>query len=196
MFAVKAPRVATYVNDPEKARGSIERFLGSGLDALGPALGPILWQFAPTRSFEAERLETFLAMLPTALGGLRLRHAIELRHPTARDPALASLLARHNVALATVVRPGEAPVVAATADFAYLRLEGTEDAEPAGYAPDAIRRWAADLKTLAAGRIPAAFRAHLIGTPPKPRPTEVFAYVISGAKHRNPAAARALIAAL
>ena len=196
VFAVKAPRAATYTSDPDKQAASVERFLGSGVLALGDALGPILWQFAPTRRFDPEWLGRFLALLPRARDGVALRHAIELRHETARDPALAALLASHGMALALVARPGATPPVAITAPFVYARLEDTVDAEETGYDDAGLAAWTARLASLAAGRIPPDLAAGALGEPSPPAPRDVFAFVISGAKQRNPAAARALLARL
>ena len=193
VFAVKAPRAATYASDADKQAASVARFLGSGLLALGDALGPILWQFAPTRRFDPETLGRFLALLPKERDGIALRHAIELRHETARDPALAALLAAHGVALALVARPGARPPVALTAPFVYARLEETVDAEETGYDEAGLARWTARLAALARGTIPTDLVDDALGEIPPPAARDVFAFVISGAKHRNPAAARALL---
>ncbi len=196
LFAVKAPRAATYVNDIDRAASSVERFLGSGLLALGAALGPILWQFAPTRRFDVVSLGRFLALLPSERDGIALRHAIELRHETARDPALARLLSERGVALALVARPGVPPQVGLTAPFVYARLEETVDEQVRGYDAAGIARWAERLGCLADGRIPDDLAEGTVGDLPERGSRDVFAFVISGAKRRNPAAARALIEAL
>lgn len=197
VFSVKAPRGATYGTDPERVAAAVERFLQSGVLALGAALGPILWQFPANRRFDAAALERFLGLLPAMRDGVPLRHALELRHPTAQDPALGGLLAAHGAAcLARVARPGEPAVFRPGPGFAYVRIEETEDAEPAGLAPWAVAAWSARLAALAHGRIPADLAPGLVGEPPRAGPTDVFAYVIAGAKHRNPAAALALRAAL
>ena len=168
VFSVKAARAATYSGDPDRVAASVERFLASGVRALGDALGPILWQFAPTRKFDPDWLGRFLALLPADL-----RHAIELRHPTAADPRFASMLTERGVAIAAVERPGEPMRPERTAPFAYLRIETTVDEEEAGLPDAELKAWAGRLNEQAKGG-------------------DVFAYVISGAKHRNPAAAKAL----
>lgn len=177
VFAVKAPRAATYVGDVGRAGQAVERFLGSGVTELGDGLGPILWQFAGTRKFDEAGFGAFLDLLPAERDGVRLRHVIEMRHATASAPRFAGMLAERGVALALIERPGETMREELTADFAYLRLESSVDEERAGYPEAAISEWAERLKGMALER-------------------EVFAYVISGAKHRNPAAAQALIGAL
>ena len=155
--------------DVGRAGEAVARFLGVGRDgARGEALGPILWQFAPTRKFEPGAMAEFLDHLPA-----RMKHAIEMRHPSALDPRLVEMLAERQVALAGVERPGEPMRVERTAPFAYVRVETTVDGLEAGLTEEELASWAKRLRGLAATG-------------------DVFAYVISGAKHRNPAAARAL----
>ncbi len=178
VFSVKAARGAAQRRDAAEAAPSIERFLGSGLTELGPGLGPILWQLPPGRRFEADTLARYLDLLPGERDGIALRHAIEARHESfATEPAL-KLLAERNVALVALDLDPDAPAPEAgfplTADFAYLRLQATRDEEPLGYAPKTLGAWATRLRALSRDR-------------------PVFAYVISGAKHRAPAAAEALI---
>jgi len=177
VFAVKAPRAAAGRTNLAEAAPSIERFLANGLDRLGPKLGPILWQLTPQRRYERGALAPFLDLLPAELGGRPLRHVIEVRHESFADPAFADELRPRGVAAAMVDSEKHCFLDLATAPFAYLRLERSVDDEPAGYPPAALDAWAARLRALAA-RGP------------------VFAYVISGAKHRAPAAAEALIARL
>ena len=85
VFAVKATRYATNRRVLGEAGESIERFLASGLAELGPKLGPIVWQFATTKAFDAADFEAFLKLLPQRVGGLPLRHAMEVRHPSFMD---------------------------------------------------------------------------------------------------------------
>ena len=82
IFSVKATRFATNRRVLAEAGESIERFLGSGLSELGAKLGAIVWQFAPTKRFEAEDFEAFLKLLPDAVDGLPLRHVLDVRHPS------------------------------------------------------------------------------------------------------------------
>ena len=82
VFTVKATRYATNRRVLADAGESVERFLASGLAELGSKLGPIVWQLAPTKSFDAADLGAFMGLLPDRLGKLRLRHAIEARHPS------------------------------------------------------------------------------------------------------------------
>lgn len=178
VFALKAPRFATSRKVLAEAGESIERFLTSGLTRLQSKLGPINWQMPPTKRFDAEDFAAFLALLPDKLDELPLRHAIELRHESFNDPGIAAEAAAiakaRNVALVRAADSDYPRIAADTADFVYARIMGTEESHPLGYAPKALDAWAAQAKDWA-------------------RTRDVYLYVISGAKARNPAAAMALI---
>lgn len=51
---------ATHRTVLANAGAAIERFMASGVLCLGAKLGPILWQFAPTKRFDAGDFERFL----------------------------------------------------------------------------------------------------------------------------------------
>ena len=195
VFTVKAPRYAVNRTDLTAGADSIARFVDSGLGELGPKLGPILWQFAPTKKFARDEIAGFLDLLPERAGGLRLRHALEARHESFRDPAFVDL-ARARGAAIVLAADGAYPQFAdPTADFAYARIMGTQEDEPLGYAPADLDRWAAQARGWAAGGVGEGLA--LAGPAPKSvPPRDVFLFVISGFKPRNPLAAQALIARL
>jgi uncharacterized protein YecE (DUF72 family) len=66
---------------------------------------------------------------------------------------------------------------ARTAPFSYLRVMGAKASAPKGYTPSGLKRWADHAQKLA-------------------REGDVYFYFISGAKERNPLAAKALLASL
>jgi uncharacterized protein YecE (DUF72 family) len=71
-------------------------------------------------------------------------------------------------------------------------LQGTVEKEPTGYAPADLDAWAKRLRAWAGGKEPGDLpRVGDAAPGAKKRP--VFAYMISGAKVRAPAAAMALI---
>ena len=80
VFSVKAPRFVTHRKRLAEGASSVERFLESGVLRLGAKLGPINWQLAPTKHFDAEEIAEFLALLPRKVEGRALRHALEVRH--------------------------------------------------------------------------------------------------------------------
>src|SRR5438046_8631131 len=63
VFSLKGPRYVTQRSDLAETGPGIERFFGSGLGELGDKLGPILWQFAPFKPFDAADFAAFLRLL-------------------------------------------------------------------------------------------------------------------------------------
>lgn len=177
VFAVKAHRATTQTTDMAKAEAAISRFLGSGLEALGEKLGPILWQLPPTRKFDEGAMKAFLALLPEKLGAITLRHAVEARHPSFADPTHAALLRKHGVALVIVDSDKQALTHEITAPFVYARLQRNDQAAPEGYDSAALDDWAGRARSWAAGK----------------SARECFIYFISGDKQRAPDAAQAFI---
>ncbi len=105
VFSLKAPRYAVNRSVLAEAGPSIERFVESGISELKHKLGPILWQFAPTKKFDQKDFGAFLALLPKKAEGLPLRHVVEIRHPSFLVPEFIAL-----------VREAEAAVVLADHD--------------------------------------------------------------------------------
>lgn len=191
VFALKGPRFATNRRVLAEAGPSIEKFVTSGIVGLGPKLGPINWQFAATKKFDPEDFAAFLTLLPKDVDGLPLRHAVELRHESFRHPDVIALLRDHGVAAVTA-GDSEFPCLPdPTAPFVYARIMGTGAGEDQGYPPAALDLWAERARDWAAGGLPRGLPA--VADPPPATPRDVFLYVISGAKVRNPAAAMALI---
>ena len=191
VFSLKAPRYATNRKVLAEAGESIGWFVESGLGELGDRLGPINWQLAPTKKYERDDFAAFLDLLPAEAGGIPLRHAIEARHQSFAVPEVVDLARERGVALIVDGDSKYAQIADPTADFVYARIMGTSDDEEAGYAPEALDAWAARARTWAEGGAPDDL--DLIGPDLEARPRDVFLYVISGAKARNPAAAMALI---
>ena len=191
-FAIKASRFCTNRKNLGDAGEAIGKFCAQGFTELGDKLGPILWQLAPTKKFDADEIRAFFALLPTSHAGLSLRHAIEVRHESFRSRAFVAMARASNVAIAFADHETYPEIADLSADFVYARLQRTEDAEPTGYAPAALDRWAEVLKGWAAGERPPALD-YVSDAKAEAAPREVFAFVIAGAKVRNPLAARALI---
>ncbi len=192
VFSLKAPRFATNRRVLAVAGDSIARFLDSGVLDLGDKLGPINWQFMPTKKFDAEDFAAFLALLPKSAGGKKLRHAVEVRHESFACAEFVKLAASHKVAIA-VEGDSRFPIIAdATADFIYARIMGTGENEALGYGKKALDLWAKRARQWAKGEGAEGLPMQL---PFKPRKSgrDVFLYVISGHKEKNPAAAMALI---
>ena len=175
VFSVKASRYCTNRKLLATAGDSVQRFVSQGLGALGNRLGPINWQFMATKQFDPDDLEGFLALLPRQIDGLPLRHALEVRHASFKDPRFYDLARRHNVAIVFADDDEFPAIEEQTADFTYARLMRTKEDIATGYAAADLKRWTERARGWA-------------------KRGDVFVYFISGAKVRNPAAARALIA--
>lgn len=173
--AVKASRYATNRKILAEGSESIERFLNQGITELGDHLGPILWQFMATKRFDAEEFAAFLALLPNTQGGLKLHHALEVRHESFRDPAFYALARKANAAIVYADSDEFPCIEEATADFTYARLQKTQERLATGYSKADIAKWAATARDWTGdGR-------------------DAYVFMISGAKVRNPAAAQALM---
>jgi uncharacterized protein YecE (DUF72 family) len=191
VFSLKGPRFATNRRVLAEAGESIERFLGSGLAELKDKLGPINWQFMGTKKFDPDDFEAFLKLLPDKLHGRPLRHAVEVRNDSFRTPEFIALARRYKVAV-VLAGDSEFPQIAEfTAPFVYARIMGTVEDEETGYSAAALDAWIARARQLAAGKMPAGLES--VEGAPAAEPLDVFLYVISGFKQRNPAAAMALI---
>ena len=192
VFSLKASRFCTNRKILAQSGESIGKFLGQGIVELGDRLGPILWQFMPTKAFDPADFEAFLNLLPKTQGGLVLRHVVEVRHASFVDPTFVALCRNHGIAI-SVSESHRYPMIAdVTADFVYARLMQGSDEIETGYPPQALDLWAQRLGHYAQGQCPDDLPA-LDRTAPAPQPLEVFSYVISEGKVRAPAAAMALI---
>ena len=194
IFSLKASRYATNRKDLSEAGPAIERFVQSGITELGAKLGPILWQLAPTKAFEPAEIGAFLGQLPKNQDGVLLRHVLEVRHVSFKSETFVALARDHGVAICLALSDDYPLIADPAADFVYLRLQTSTDTEARGYGPAAIETFAIQAKTFAGGGMPAGLPVLAAGLPASRR--DVFIYMISGAKARNPAAAQALLAAL
>lgn len=194
VFSLKASRYATNRRELAGAGESVHRFVHGGIAELGPKLGPIVWQFAPTKAFDAEDFGAFLALLPDQVDGLPLRHVIDVRHASFACQAYLDLARRHGVATVYTDSEDYPSLADRTADFVYARLMRASTAFKAGYAPKALDAWADRLRTWASGGDPADLpRVDPRQPPGVAHARDVFAFFINGAKERAPAAARAMI---
>lgn len=193
VFSVKASRYATNRRVLAEARESVERFVDSGITELGRKLGPIVWQFAPTKVFDPEDFEAFLALLPPQADGIRLRHVLEVRHATFACAEFLALARKYKAA--TVFTDSEKfPSFAdITSDFVYARLMRSNAKLKNGYAPKLLDAWAEHAQAWARGEMPPTLpRIETRDAPARQR--DVFVFFINGDKQRAPAAATALLA--
>ena len=167
-FAVKGGRFITHMKKLNDIATPLANFYASGVLALGPRLGPFLWQLPPTLGFDAARMASFFDQLPRTAGEAasvaaghdarvpedraltttahpdqRLRHTVEVRHETFRDPAFYALLRQHEVGLVIADNPGKWPIIEElTTDFTYVRLHGHDELYASGYSDESLDAWA------------------------------------------------------
>lgn len=173
-FAVKGSRYCVTRPKMADAGEGIGNFLAQGLSALGDKLGPFLWMLAARRKYDREDIAAFLDLLPEQYEGVRLRHVIEPRHESFRDPAFFDLCRDHDVAI-VFGDDDEFPCIDCdTASFAYARLQRMRSELPTGYDEAALNRFAERAR---------GWRA---------KGLDSYIFMINGAKERAPAAALAL----
>lgn len=192
VFSLKASRFTTNRKVLAEGGESITKFLTQGLTELGPHLGPILWQFAPTKKFEPDDFAAFLALLPETQDGLPLRHVVEARNPTFQVPEFIELVARHNVAIVCADHAEYPMIPDVTADFAYVRLQTGSDAVETCYDDARLEQWASRLKSLASGGVAEGLELIHPGRKPEKKPRDVFAFFITEGKVNAPNGAREL----
>jgi uncharacterized protein YecE (DUF72 family) len=192
IFSLKASRFVTNRKVLAEAEESMTKFLTQGLTELGDHLGPILWQFAPTKKFDADDFGAFLALLPEKQDGLKLSHVVEVRNETFQVPEFIELIAKHNVAVVCADHHDYPMLPDVTADFVYCRLQKGEDDIETCYPENDVKAWAGRLNTYASGDVPDDLP--LIAPDRKPAKTsrDVFAFFITGGKVNAPNGAQLL----
>jgi uncharacterized protein YecE (DUF72 family) len=167
IFAVKGGRFITHMKKLAGVETPLANFFASGPLALGPKLGPFLWQLPPMLGYNAQRLAAFFDQLPRTTGqaaalasqhdakvpadralttapvDVPLRHAVEVRHETFATPAAVDLMRQHDVALVVADTAGKWPhLEEVTSDFMYVRLHGADELYVSGYTAAALDGWA------------------------------------------------------
>lgn len=117
VFAVKAHQGMTHRSRLRDVGDSVDDFLRA-LEPLGERLGPILFQCPPWFRRDDERLEEFLAGLPSGR-----RFALEFRHESWRcDPVRRACREAGAALVAAIQDLDSPPEIPITTDFAYVRL--------------------------------------------------------------------------
>ncbi|GAA7757159.1 MAG: DUF72 domain-containing protein [Burkholderiaceae bacterium] len=193
VFSVKASRFATNRRVLAEGGDSISRFIDSGIAELREKLGPVVWQFAPTKQFVADDFEAFLNLLPTSVEGVKLRHVMEVRHESFMCDAYLKLARKFKAATVFTDSPKFPSFADLTSDFVYARLMSADEKVATGYGPKALDQWAQRASAWAGGRAPEDLPRVEDEPAGKLKPKEVFLFFINGAKERAPAAAGALL---
>ncbi|WP_127480063.1 DUF72 domain-containing protein [Nocardioides pantholopis] len=171
VFAVKGGRFVTHMLRLRNVETALANFFASGVLALGPKLGPVLWQLPENLAFDAAVLADFLARLPRThdqvaelaarhdgklaqdralttvepgLGDRRVRHALEFRSESFCTEEAFDLLRAHDVGCVVADTAGRFPKAeVVTSDLVYVRLHGDTELYTSGYSRAALEEWAA-----------------------------------------------------
>lgn len=205
VFAVKGSRYVTHMLRLVGVHTALANFFASGVLALGPTLGPFLWQLPERLEFDAGVLDDFLAQLPRTSGDalalarnhdqrldgrtwldiesdMPLHHALEARSASFADPRAVEVLRAHDVALVLADTAGRWPAfVAVTADHVYVRLHGSRELYASGYTDAELDTWADRIRGWLDG-----------SATPDGLPRDVYAYFDNDARGRAPWDAMAL----
>ena len=219
VFAVKGPRYITHMLKLKNIESALANFFASGIFRLGKKLGPILWQLPPNFGFDPARLESFFKLLPRDIdeaaaiarrhekwltkkridiqprARMKLRHAVEIRHPSFLRKEFVDLLRAYNIALVcadTVEWPRRMDI---SSDFVYVRLHGSEILYVSGYDNPSLDKWAHRIVAWAAGMQPDDPESKwIVDAGPRKRGTrDVYVYFDNDAKVRAPIDAQNLI---
>jgi uncharacterized protein YecE (DUF72 family) len=135
VMAVKASRFITHLRRLRDPRDPV-RLLWEGATALGPRLGPILFQLPPRFPAAPDRLSSLLDVLPE-----RIRPAFEFRDVSWHIPAVFEMLERAGAALVWADRPRTRIDLPVTGGWSYIRFHQGRIGAP-DYPTDKLRRWA------------------------------------------------------
>ena len=191
VFSLKAIRFATNRKVLSEAAESVQRFLGSGVAELGDKLGPILWQFAPTKKFEADDFEGFLKNLPAQQDGVALRHALEVRHDSFCTPEFVALARRYGASVVYAQHEKYPEIADVTGDFVYARLQRGSDDNPDCYTDAGLDGWAGRARIWSAGGQPEDLPLMDNAAKVEKKARDVFIYFITEGKSRAPFGAMA-----
>jgi uncharacterized protein YecE (DUF72 family) len=135
-YAVKANRYLTQAKKLKECEEPLVRMMRS-VDALRPALGPLLFQLPPRFEVNLARLEAFVEILPRDLACV-----FESREPSWYCDAAFALLDRYQASLCVHDMPGSASPRLALGRAAYLRFHGTTGKYVGRYPDEVLAGWA------------------------------------------------------
>jgi uncharacterized protein YecE (DUF72 family) len=171
VFAVKGSRYITHMKKLGGVDQALANFFASGVLALGPKLGPLLWQLPPNLAYREDRMRDFFASLPATAEqagqiaercddrmrgrfgedpvtapidrNAAIRHAVEVRHDSFATGDFAQLCREFGIALVVADTAGRFTWVdEVTADLVYVRLHGDQELYVSGYTDQGIDWWA------------------------------------------------------
>lgn len=167
VFAVKGGRFITHMKRLRDVETPLANFFASGILALGPKLGPVLWQLPERLRFDAGLMRDFYSLLPQTTGAAAelarrhddklaedralttteadrpLRHALEFRSETFCTEEAFDQMREHGIACVIADTARRFPMAEqVTTDLVYVRLHGDTQLYASGYSSAALDRWA------------------------------------------------------
>jgi uncharacterized protein YecE (DUF72 family) len=166
VFAVKGGRFITHMKRLAGVETALANFFASGVLALGPQLGPVLWQLPERQEFDEALLEHFFDLLPRSTaqaltlarghderlegrahleieGDVPIRHSLEVRHGSFLGDRPAALLRAHGIGLVIADTAGRwVEPQAITSSLVYVRLHGSRELYTSGYTDEELDDWA------------------------------------------------------
>ncbi|MGH7617596.1 MAG: DUF72 domain-containing protein [Gemmatimonadaceae bacterium] len=125
-FAIKASQRITHFARLKPEAASAVEFLLKNSAALGPGLGPILFQLPPNMKVDVDRLRAFLALLPADR-----KYTMEFREESWFHDDVYALLRERDVPMCIIDQPDFSSPVAPTASWGYVRLHRFDYDAPA-----------------------------------------------------------------
>jgi uncharacterized protein YecE (DUF72 family) len=147
IVAVKASRFLTHVKRLKDPEEPIER-LFSRVKALGPRLGPVLYQLPPNFFRNEEnltRLDSFLRALPRRINRRVVDHVFEFRHSSWYLDDTYRMLESHRATLCLHDKRGSAIFEPFVGPIVYVRFHGTSGHYAGSYPDDRLKQWASIL---------------------------------------------------
>jgi uncharacterized protein YecE (DUF72 family) len=147
LIAVKASRFLTHIKRLKDPEEPIDR-LFSRAKALGPRLGPVLYQMPPNffrNDVNVERLDIFLRALPRRINQRVVHHVFEFRHPSWYVDETYALLEERKATLCLHDKRGSAILEPFVGPIVYVRFHGTSGHYAGSYPDERLATWAAAL---------------------------------------------------
>jgi len=136
VFAVKANRYITHMKNLLEPGGPVSRMMGR-VDGLEEKLGPILFQLPPGWHVNAERLASFVGILPQDH-----RYAFEFRHESWYTRPVYDILEKSGSAFCIHDHEDAPSPQQVTADFVYVRFHGRRGSYEGRYPRADLSAWA------------------------------------------------------
>ena len=217
IFSVKGTRYITHILRLRNVEKPLANFFASGIFNLKEKLGPFLWQFPPSFTYNKELLEEFLSLLPKDFSealslarkresrmtgrsrlaideNRKIRHAIEIRNYSFVDESFIRLLRKYKVALVVADTAGKWPLQEdITSDFMYLRLHGEKELYASGYTEKALTHWSDRINAWSNGKQIKDAKLISNAQEPKRKSRDIYCYFDNDVKVRAPFDAQRLM---